>query len=187
MPARNVTQVLVGPGQMWTAPLATAFPATPETAPAGTWIDVGYSDQGAAFEFDMTFENIDVAEEAEPIDTRFTAVEYRLTIALAQMIAETLQNVLNGGTLTAIPGPPVRRTLTPPSLTSAVAKALLFRFFNSNTPFHSDLQCPKAWSVGQASIPFRKAPQKAIIATTFRLAKPSSGSIWTLDEYVSLT
>lgn len=185
MPARLATDVLVGPGQMWTAPLATAFPANAETAPAGTWVDVGYSDQGAAFEIASTFENVEVAEEAEPINTRWTTVQYQFVIALAQILADTLKTILNGGTLTAIPGPPQRRTLTPPALGADVAVALLFRFVNHKAPFHSDLQCPKVYSIAQTSIGFRKAPQKSIAATTFRLAKPSSGSIWTLDEYIA--
>lgn len=185
--AKDVDQVLVGVAQVYYAPLATAFPANAETAPAGTWIDIGYTDEGWAFEWEQTFENIEVAEEAEPIDTRWTAIEYRAVAALAQVSLEHFKTVLNGGTITAIPGPPVRRTYTPPALGADVAIALLIRFVNENDPFHTDLQLPKVRSVGQVSLPFRKAPEKSVMATTFQVAKPSSGSIWTLDEYVSLT
>lgn len=182
--ARDTTQVLVGTGNLYTAPVGTAFPADAETAPAVDWEDVGYSDEGGAFEWDLTFEDIVVAELAEPVDTRWTEVEYRFVIALAQLSLENIQIALNGGTITAIPGPPARNTYTPPTVGGDTALAALFRFENEHG-FHTDLQMPRVRNISSVSVPFRKAPDKSIIACSFKLVAPSSGEIFTFDEYVS--
>lgn len=182
--AKDTTQVLVGTGTLYTAALGTAFPVNAETAPAGAWSDVGFSEEGGAFEFDLTFEDIEVAELAEPVDTRWTEVEYRFVIALAQLSLENIKLSLNGGTITTIAGPPQRRTYTPPTVGGDAALAALFRFKNENG-FNTDLQMPKVRNISAVSIPFRKAPNKSIIACSFKLVTPDTGEIFTFDEYVA--
>ena len=65
--ARDPLEVLVGTGTLYAAPLGEAFPTDPTTAVAGNWEDVGYSDEGWSFVADRTFEDVEVAEEADDL------------------------------------------------------------------------------------------------------------------------
>lgn len=188
--ARATTEVLTGPGYLYTAASGEAFPsnapADHSTDPGGNWEDVGYTDDGAAFEFDLTFEDIEVAELAEPIESRWTAAEYRLVAALAQFRLENLQTALNGGTITPVAGPPVQQTYTPPTVGGDTAATLLFAFENEQG-FGTNLEVPSYRNVGSASVPFTKAPQKSVLACSFKFQSPSSGNIFTFREYISAT
>jgi hypothetical protein len=192
MTARDVDQVLVGPGQLYAAPLGEAFPATAETVPAGNWEDVGYSDEGGAFAWDQERQEVNVAEEVDAISDERTGIDYTFTVTLAQLVFENMVRALGGGTITAVPGPPVERTYEPPVGGAEAAIALLFRYENENddgagTQFHTDLQMQQVKSVGAAEIPFQLAPQKSIMAVEFKLELPSAGAIFTFREYISLT
>lgn len=193
MTARNVDQVLVGTGQLYHAPTGEAVPANGETAPAGNWEDVGYSDEGGAFAWEQERQEVEVAEEIDPIADERTKIVYTFTITLAQLIFQNLERLLGGGTITNIPGPPERNTFTPPTQADGEdVHALLFRYENeyddgAGNQFHTDLQITECRSVGSAEIPWQQAPQKSIIAAEFKLELPSAGAIWTLDEYVSAT
>lgn len=182
--ARDVDQVLTGPGQFFVAPTGTAFPTNAQTAPAATWEDVGYTDDGVAFEWSQETQEVVVAEEDLPIREERNKITYSLVSTLAQFILENLLRALGGGTITAIPGPPVRRTYTPPVAGEHDSFALLFRYENEYG-FHTDLQVQRAKSVEAGSAPFTKTPQKTVVPVTFRLEVPPSGSIFTLDEYIS--
>lgn len=184
--ARDTDQVLTGPGQFYVAPTGTAFPANAETAPAGTWEDIGYTDDGVAFEWAQETQEVLVAEEDLPIREERSKITYSLTTTLAQFVLENIQRALGGGTITAIPGPPVRRTYTPPVAGEHDSFALLFRFENE-CAFHTDLQIQRAKSVEAGSAPFTKSPSKTVIPVTFRIEVPPSGDIFKFDEYISAT
>lgn len=192
MTARDVDQVLVGPGQLYIAPTPEAFPGTAEVSPVGNWEDVGYSDEGGVFSWAQERQEVTVAEEIDPIADERTRITYTFTITLAQLVFENLERLLGGGTITSIPGPPVERTYVPPSgAGDEDVFSLLFRYENENllagpAQAHTDLQIIECRSIGSADIPFQLAPQKSVIAAEFKLEKPSAGDIFTFREYVSL-
>lgn len=190
--ARSKDQVLTGPGQFFVAPVGTAFPADAETAPAATWEDIGYTDDGVAFEWEMETQEVVVAEEFLPIRESRTRITYQLVTTLAQFVFENLERALGGGTITTIVGPPQRRTYEPPTGTEHDAFALLFRYENeyddgAGNKFHTDLQVQEAKSVEGGSAPFTKSPEKSVIPVTFNIELPSSGAAFTFDEYISAT
>ena len=191
MTARSKDQVLTGPGQFWVAPVGTAFPADAETAPAVDWEDVGYTDDGVAFEWEVETQEVVVAEEDLPIRESRTRITYQVVTTLAQFIFENLERALGGGTITSIAGPPQRRTYTPPVAGEHDAFAALFRYENeyddgSGGKFHTDLQIPEVKSVEGGSSPFTKSPEKTVIPVTFNIEIPSGGGDpFTFDEYIS--
>lgn len=189
--ARDPNAVLAGPGYYFYGPedeaAPTAAPAVYSTDPAGNWEDGGYTDDGVSLEWDLTYEDITVAELAAPIRTLWTEAEYRLAMVLAQFELETLNLALNGdatATITAIPGPPVERSFAPPDIGSDIAHAHLFQFVNENS-FGSFVYIPSGKNTVGASIPFTKAPQKSVLAMEIKAQEPSAGDILTIREYVS--
>lgn len=183
--ARSSEQVILGTGTLYVAPAGTAFPAGPGTAPAVAWEDIGYSDDGWTFGIDRSFEDIEVAEEFDPIKILPTGREMTLAGVVVQVTVEAIQTALAGGTITTVAGPPAVSKYVPPAADAApVEKALLLRSdAPTGTGKKRDIQMPRAISVGAIEIPHAKAPARRQLAISFRLIKPTTGDIFTiLDE-----
>lgn len=111
------TNVRVGPGELYIAPLGSTEPTNLATAWAGAWVKVGYTEEGSTVGFDQTFEDIVVEEEYDALDTLQTARAITIAFNAAEMTATNLQRAFNGGTITTAGGlvtfePPVAGTIT---------------------------------------------------------------------------
>lgn len=186
--ARDPLEVLVNTGTFY---VAAATPSTPEprptdpgTAVGGNFLEVGYTDGGWTFGRDATFEDIEVAEENDPVNTLQTAQTMTWTAALAQNSLEVLQWAMGGGTITpSTPGVGFRR-YTPPATGTFTTYTLLFR---TNAPPGDgsklrDWYAPRAISQGAFEIAHAKAPQKQLVAVVFKLIKPTTGDIFDVTE-----
>jgi hypothetical protein len=180
MSPRDVTQVVIGTGTLYIAPLATVFPVDPTVAPAVAWEDIGYSEEGWAFMVDRTFEDIPVAEEFDPVKVLMTARVLSLQGVAVQVTLEALQTAMAGGTITTIPGPPAYKKYVPPLPTDApTEKAVLLRVdAPTGAGKKRDIQAPRALSVGALEIAHKKAPDKRALAMELRLIKPTAGDIF---------
>jgi len=95
--ARDTTQVIAGVGLLYVAPIGTTEP-TSATATLGTpWREVGYTEAGATISTEITSEDIEVAEESEPIGTATSKRTATLAFAMAQTSRENLALALNMG------------------------------------------------------------------------------------------
>lgn len=183
---RDPVEVLVGTGFFYTAPSTEPRPTDPDTAIAGNWVEIGYTDEGWTFGRDATFEDVEVAEEIDPIRVLQTAQTLTWAAALAQNTLEGLQLSLGGGTITAsTPGVGFRR-YTPPATGTYDEYSLLFR---ADAPpgdgtKKRDWYAPVSVSVGAAEVAHSKAPTKQLIGVEFRLTKPSAGDIFDVTEGV---
>lgn len=179
--ARDSNEVLIGPGTLYTAPVGTAYPADPSVAPSGTWIDIGYSEEGWSFNVGRDFADVEVAEEIDPLDILVTKRDIHLVGASAQGSLENLKIALGGGTITTLTAPN-RKKLVPLGTSALDRVALLFR---GNAPKVAgvakvrDVQMPNAVSVGAIEMASKKAPDKTIIGMDFRLVKVSGTDIFT--------
>lgn len=191
--ARTSVDVLVGTGALYQAATGTAFPTPPEgsidgaTAPTG-FTEVGYSEEGWSFEVDKTFEDVNVAEEFDPINTLKTAQNIRLVGILAQATLESIQLAMSGGTIAA-GSPAGHDSYTPPGSTDAPdEKALVLAVPTSpvsGNPKVRYFEIPRAIATGAFSLRHAKAPQKVVVAIEYRLLIPSAGDIFTIREQVT--
>ena len=60
--------VKLGAGRLYYAPLGTTEPTNCSTALPSAWIAVGYTENGTSIDTAITSEDIEVAEELDPID-----------------------------------------------------------------------------------------------------------------------
>lgn len=178
--ARSTTEVLVGPGTLWSAPLGEAF-VDVDVAPAGNWVDIGYSSEGWAFGADFTFEDVPVAEEVDPIFVLKTAQELRISGSVAQPSLENIQIAMGGGTVVNDPGPPDIDTYTPPAADAFVPLALFLRV-DGTDGFVRDFHIQSAINTGAFEMQHAKAPDLTLIALEFRLLKPAAGDIFLVVE-----
>lgn len=167
MPDRgNPLAVRVGPGTLYIAPLESPVPTDLDTPWNVAFTALGYTDEGSNFVFDQTFEDVNVAEELEPILILQTARNINVNFALAEITAANLQRAFNGGTIQTTAGvvtftPPPAGEYTPVMIGWEAEDGLERWVFR---------RCIQAGSVDIAR---RRAPDKATIPMSFRAMKPS--------------
>ncbi|MGE0133763.1 MAG: hypothetical protein AB7L91_06280 [Dehalococcoidia bacterium] len=158
--------VRLGPGNLYMAAIGTPEP----TDLASPWnvgfVPLGYTDEGSSVVFNNTFENVNVAEELEPIYVLQTMREINVNFALAELTALNLQRAFNGGDVVTAGGlvtfePPDAGEYTPVMLGWESDDGLERWVFR------------KCMQVGTVEIARRKAPVKATLPMTFRCTKPS--------------
>lgn len=163
---RDSSLIQLGPGTLRSAPLGTAEPPDIATAYAAAWIDLGYTEEGSAFSYALTSENVPVAEEFDPVKVVTTGRTASVAFALAQVTAENLKRSLNGGTITTAVG---IVTFEPPAPGAEVRRMLAWDSEDGQERWIFR-QC---FQTGNVEIARRKAPAKATIPTVFTLEKPT--------------
>jgi len=97
MAAFDPTEIDVGPGTLYAAPLGTTEPTAVTGAwPAG-WVALGYTTGGTSDSFAPTFAPITVEEELDPVTNIATGRVVTVSFALAQITARNLLLAYNAG------------------------------------------------------------------------------------------
>lgn len=174
---------MVGFGTLYTAPKGTAFPVNPSTTPAGTWIEIGYSESGWTISADKTFEDIFVEEEVDAIASYKTAQTIMLAGELAQASLTSFKTAFGGGTIsTGVPAAGFD-TYTPPASSAFTELAVLFRAPAPDDPAYlRDWRFPRAIVSGAISSEHGKAPRKTLVAVEFKVLLPSTGDIFSIID-----
>jgi hypothetical protein len=163
------TKVRIGPGKLYWAAVGATEPTTLATAFAVAWTDLGYTNEGSSFTISPSFEDIEVAEEFDPIDVTKTGNAMNIDFALAQVTVENLQLAMNGGTVTTGTG---EKSVEPLASTVApVYTALAWRSNDSKEQFI----WRRCLQTGDIEVARRKAPDKATIPASFRVLLPTTG------------
>jgi hypothetical protein len=162
----NPLTLSIGPGNLYIAPLGTSEPADLVSAWPVGWAGLGYTDDGSEIGIETKYEDVEVAEELDPVAILATARTLTVAFALAEITATNLKRVFNGGTITAGSG---FVTYDPVTLGQEVYVML---GWESN-----DVQerwvFRKAIQTGKVTIARKKAPNKATLPTEFRCVKPA--------------
>lgn len=161
--------VRVGPGKLFIAPLGTAEPTDLASDWDEDFVPVGYTEQGSEFQFGASYEDVNVAEEMEPILVLQTARNINVVFASAEVTAQNLKFAFNGGTITT---PSTNVTFEPPAAGDYTPVML---GWESDDGLERWI-FRKCIQTGASNIPRRKAPAKAQIPMSFRVLKPDSGA-----------
>lgn len=166
--------IALGPGILYIAPLGTAEPTDLTTAwttvdPA--WAQLGYTDDGSTFKYKLDTEDVEVAEELDPIKKAVNSRSASVAFALAEMTATNLKRAMNGGTITSGTG---IVTFEPPDLGTEVRTMLGWQSEDA-TERWVYRQC---FSDGEVSTDRKKGSNKATIGVEFSLEKPSAAKIF---------
>jgi len=105
VPNRNAAQVEIGPGLLYIAKLGTAEPSgLTDTDWGASWVELGYTDKGSQFKIAPTVDDVNVAEEREPVQQVVSTVKSTLTMELAQITAFNFGVAMGGGTIVTASG-----------------------------------------------------------------------------------
>jgi hypothetical protein len=99
----NPANIALGPGKLYIAPLGSSGPANLDDAWAVAWTLLGYTDAGSTQSYAPSYEDVEVAEELEAVDSVPTARTLSVSFSLAELTAKNLKTAFNGGTVTFVP------------------------------------------------------------------------------------
>jgi hypothetical protein len=157
-------EVLLGPGTLYVAPVATADPTSASATLPSAWREVGYTEEGSAIDLAYTNVAIAVEEEFYPIRYVTTAVEMSLGFSAKQATRRNLSLALNAGADAASDGtsfePPAPGTEVRVKLALLTDDGALWVF----------RQC---FQGGNVQITRKKAPNVALLPMQFRMEKPT--------------
>ena len=169
---RSSTETALDPGLLYVAAIGTTEPTTSSDLAAATlpsaWREVGYTEDGSVFKYDVKSEDIEVAEELDPIGSAITGRTGTLEFKMAQATRRNLYLALNMGAAGANDG----TTIEPPD-PSGMVRVMLLHVSNDAGSVRGTLfrQC---FNVGGLEEDFSKAPKKVLIPVMFKLEKPTS-------------
>lgn len=172
MPRGNPASVALGPGKLYFAVLGSTEPTDLTTAWAAAWLPLGYTIEGTAHSYAPSYEDVEVAEELDPIDSVATGRVISVSFEAAENTALNYKRAMNGGTITVTGTAPNQVfTFEPPDLGGEVMTMLGFESEKGDERW--------VWrackQVGSSETARRKGATKAGIPMEFRAFVPSAG------------
>lgn len=176
----NPSHIRVGAGALFWAPLGTSEPATTVTSGKfGTtftgWTSVGATDNGHTFNHQAQTSDVVPEESFYPELIATTTITEDISFALLYMSPDNWLLTFNGGTTsTTGSGATAMTTFGPPVPGAEVNRMLLWQSADDT----DRLIVRSVFNNAQVAIPRQKAPNKALLACTFRILAPASGLPW---------
>lgn len=180
----NAANLLRGPGILYGAPLATAFPANTVTAHkfssaafGGAWVPMGATGEGSEFSDTLSAEAVEVAESYYAVQWVSTGRESTWTTALTEINKTNLKTALNGGTSTTTGTAGTELTeVSPPTIGSEVRMMIGWQSETDDVRFFGY----QVLNVGGLGLAFRKGVDKATLSMEWRFEKPSATPPWVM-------
>lgn len=186
MPTTAVPNILIDPGYLFIAPLASTVPTNTVSGSvftdswAAAWLSLGATEEGSTFAYSTTVAPIMVAEFFDPISYRTTERAGSIAFNLADWTLSNYRRAINGGvaalTATSGTGATTLGTLEPPEPGAEVRCMVGWESLDATVR----LICHQTIQGGEISSAFQKPPTKALIPCTFQMEVPTAGKPWTL-------
>ena len=164
------SNVKLGPGRLYYAPLGTAEPTNCSAALPSAWKPVGYTENGTEVSIDISAEDIMVAEELDPIDRVTVSRTTRLVVEMAESTKARLLLAMGGGAGNTDDSTPFEL----PAAGAEVGVMLVWDELDTPDATNRRWLFRSAFSAGTITTARRKAPAKSTITATFTAVKPSA-------------
>lgn len=168
-------EILTGVGDLYVAPVGTAFPLL-SAVPAVEWVHLGLTQDGVAVSSDQDIEEIRVDQETGPVKATRTEENLTITTRLAEMTLENLAKVM-GNTVTDTPaGVGVIGTREVGLYRGQVVKnyAFLFRGISAYGDFPAQYEVPVGYFAGPTETEYTKDGNAQIGVEFHALVDPSA-------------
>jgi hypothetical protein len=166
--------VIVGPAEVWVAPVATTFPVV-NVAPAVAWLSLGKTDGGVTVTHGQTQVKIRVDQVTAPLKIVRTEEDLTIAFNLAELTLETYGRMLNAVTPTADAGPPATKKIGLYQNVDVSQWALLIRGGSPYGDWNMQYEIPKVAQSGAPSVKFTR-DDKAVLSVEFVALYDSSQS-----------
>lgn len=168
---------------MYIAPDGTAAPTltitdTVDTSPGGTYVDIGYSEDGWSWVYDATYSSWTPAELVDPLVFVKDGQEAHFRGVAAQFSLENIKTAVGGGTIVSAGG---ISTYTPPETTGFDYFTALFRT-TAPSGLARDIWIPRAISVSSADVPHTKGANPSLLGIDLQAVKVTGSPIFEIKE-----
>jgi hypothetical protein len=164
------SQVILGPGVLFCAPIGTTEPTTiAGVTGSSAWREVGWTDAGAAIDIAYKIEPVKVEEEFYPVKYSVVDIVMSVGFAMKQFTRKNLLLATNQGAAGANDG-----TSVEPPAPGAEVRVMLAHITQEGA----------LWLFRQAiqgddvKIERKKAPTAALLPVKFNLEKPTGAQPW---------
>jgi hypothetical protein len=157
--------VIVGPAEIWVAPVDTAFPIV-DDVPAVAWLSLGKTDGGITVTHGQTQVKIRVDQVTGPLKIVRTEEDLTIAFSLAELTLETYGRVLNNAGVTADAGPPATKHIGLYQNVDVSQWALLIRGGSPYTDKSMQYEIPRVAQSGTPSVKFSR-DDKATLSVEF--------------------
>ena len=161
--------VVVGPGTLYVAAIATADPTSASAALPSAWRQVGYTEEGTTVTNEITVEEIFVAEALDAIRSDTTKRTGKVAFAMAEMTRANLALAMNSGANA------VNDTTgyEPPAIGAEVRVKIVL-----DTQGGARWLFRKCFNNGSIEMSFKKSPDKRLLPVEFNLELPTGQQPW---------
>jgi hypothetical protein len=168
------TNVKLGPGRLYYAPLGTTEPVSSSAALPSAWQAIGYTENGTEIATNITSEDIEVAEEFDPIDNVMTKRSTVVTVEMAESTKKRLLLALGAGASFADDG----AVFEMPDADAVVGVMMVWDSDLGTTPTNLNRRIlfRSVKPSGNVTTVRRKAPAKSTISATFTAIKPDAAN-----------
>lgn len=178
MPTTATPVLLVDPGYLFWAPLASAEPVNTVVgskftdAWPGAWLSLGATEGGSDFDYTIKVEPMFVAEFYDVLQYRVTERTGSIAFMMANWTLTNIQYAMNGGTRTVVSGSGATQLnkYTPPIVGSETRAMIGWESLDST----ARLICYQTLSGGSIKTGFHKAPKYSSVAAQFNFEMPSN-------------
>ena len=156
--------IAIGPGTLYVADIATADPTSATASLPSAWRAVGYTEEGNTFTYSIETEDVEVAEEFDPVRIDTVKRSGKVAFQMAEMTRANLVLALNLGAA----GTNDTTAVEPPAPGAELrVKIVLDTLGGSRWLFRRCIQA------GEIEVSRKKSPDKALLPVEFRLEKPT--------------
>ncbi len=178
-PAVATPLLATDPGFLFWAPFGTAAPAHAvvgsvfsDVWPAA-FVRLGATEEGHAFNWQTSFEPVEVAELLDPIKYITTGRTGSLAFALSDFHMQNVKRALNGGTVTTTGTTTTTMSTYTPAAQGAETRCMIGW---ESTDATERLICYQAINTAQVAINRRKGADNVALNAEFQLEAPASGN-----------
>lgn len=169
--------VLTGVGEIYVAPLGTAFPAV-DAVPGALWRNLGYTQDGVTIKKTQKINQVMVDQETGPIKASRSEETLTIETTLADMTLSNLADYLGGAVTTTPAGSGVIGKKEIGLYAGADVKnfAILFRGKSAYGNYPSQYEIPVVYFDGDAEMKADKADNMKFKVTFVALVDPNAAS-----------
>jgi len=168
-------EILTGVGELFVAPVGTAFPALGAN-PGSEWTHLGQTQDGVKVSAEQSITKIRTDQETGPVKATRTEEDLIITTKLAEMTLENLATVLGNTVTDTAPGAGTIGTRSTGLYRGQLVKtyAFLFRGVSAYGAFPAQYEVPVGFFAGNTETEYKKDGNAQIGAEFHALVDPNA-------------
>lgn len=177
------TNVIVGPAQVWIAPVGSSEPVVAPTTglytPTTPWVQVGFTEEGVSLNLDRKTNKIMVEEQSTPVVITTDTTDFTVEFSFAEDTVANMSQAYGGGTVSTVAASGSAAGYTSLALADPLTTVALFIVATNAAGFHRSIYIPEVVSMGKVKTSYRRAKAARSYPVSFDSICPPSSIVIT--------